>query len=92
MSTVANVAPGHFRSILDAFDAGDPALAARLQQRAVPLIESMMAAGLPGTVTSKALLGRLGLPSGPVRAPLRPAGRETADGLLALYEELVSVS
>ncbi|BAC74054.1 4-hydroxy-tetrahydrodipicolinate synthase 1 [Streptomyces avermitilis] len=92
VSTVANVAPGHFRSILDAFDAGDPALAARLQQRAVPLIESMMAAGLPGTVTSKALLGRLGLPSGPVRAPLRPAGRETADGLLALYEELVSVS
>ncbi|MGX5186500.1 4-hydroxy-tetrahydrodipicolinate synthase [Streptomyces avermitilis] len=92
VSTVANVAPHHFRSILDAFDAGDPALAARLQQRAVPLIESMMAAGLPGTVTAKALLGRLGLPSGPVRAPLRPAGRETADGLLAVYEELVSVS
>ncbi|MET7908642.1 4-hydroxy-tetrahydrodipicolinate synthase [Streptomyces avermitilis] len=92
VSTVANVAPGHFRSILDAFDAGDPARAARLQQRAVPLIESMMAAGLPGTVTAKALLGRLGLPAGPVRAPLRPAGRETADGLLAVYEELISVS
>ncbi|MFE9999253.1 4-hydroxy-tetrahydrodipicolinate synthase [Streptomyces avermitilis] len=92
VSTVANVAPGHFRSILDAFDAGDAARAARLQQRAVPLIESMMAAGLPGTVTAKALLGRLGLPSGPVRAPLRPAGRKTADGLLAVYEELVSVS
>ncbi|MGW7049810.1 4-hydroxy-tetrahydrodipicolinate synthase [Streptomyces avermitilis] len=92
VSTVANVAPRHFRSILDAFDAGDPALAAHLQQRAVPLIESMMAAGLPGTVTAKALLGRLGLPAGPVRAPLRPVGRETADGLLAVYEELVSVS
>ena len=89
VSTVANVAPRHFRAILDAFDAGDTAEAARLQQRAIPLIESMMAAGLPGTVTAKALLGRLGLPAGPVRAPLRPAGRETADGLLAAYEELV---
>ncbi|MEU2581487.1 4-hydroxy-tetrahydrodipicolinate synthase [Streptomyces avermitilis] len=92
VSTVANVVPGHFRAILDAFDAGDPARAVRLQQRAVPLIESMMAAGLPGTVTAKALLGRLGLPAGPVRAPLRPADREAADGLLAVYEELVSVS
>jgi 4-hydroxy-tetrahydrodipicolinate synthase len=41
----------------------------------------MMAAGMPGTVTVKALLNSLGLPGGSVRAPLRPAGRETADGL-----------
>ena len=49
----------------------------------------MMASGLPGTVTAKALLARLGLPGGPVRAPLRPADRDTADGLLRAYEELV---
>ncbi|MER5471964.1 4-hydroxy-tetrahydrodipicolinate synthase [Streptomyces sp. NPDC002685] len=90
VSTVANAVPRHFRSILDAFDAGDTAEAARLQRRAVPLIESMMSAGLPGTVTAKALLGRLGLPAGPPRPPLRPADRETADGLLAAYEHLVS--
>jgi len=77
-------------AILDAFDAGATADAARLQQRAVPLIELMMSAGLPGTVTAKAVLNTLGLPAGPVRPPLRPAGREAVDGLLAAYEEFVS--
>ncbi|PKW07036.1 4-hydroxy-tetrahydrodipicolinate synthase [Streptomyces sp. 1222.5] len=90
VSTVANAVPGHFTAILDAFDAGDTARATALQLAATPLIEAMMGAGLPGTVTAKALLARLGLPAGPPRAPLRPAGRETADGLWARYEELVS--
>jgi 4-hydroxy-tetrahydrodipicolinate synthase len=90
VSTVANVVPGQLRAVLDAFDAGDTAQAARLQQRATPLIESMMASGLPGTVTAKALLAELGLPAGPVRAPLRPAGREAVDGLLAAYASLTA--
>ncbi|MEU6095660.1 4-hydroxy-tetrahydrodipicolinate synthase [Streptomyces sp. NPDC047079] len=90
VSTVANVAPHRMRSVLDAFDAGDTAGAARLQQRVLPLIEAMMAANLPGTVTAKALLGALGLPAGPVRAPLRPAGREALDGLRTAYERLMT--
>ncbi|WP_217254244.1 4-hydroxy-tetrahydrodipicolinate synthase [Streptomyces sp. AC602_WCS936] len=90
VSTVANVVPELFRSVLDAFDAGDTGRAALLQRRAVPLIEAMMAAGLPGTVTAKALLGALGLPAGPVRAPLRAADRETTGALLTAYEELVA--
>ncbi|MER5221196.1 4-hydroxy-tetrahydrodipicolinate synthase [Streptomyces flaveus] len=90
ISTVANAAPRQLRGILDAFDAGDTAEAARRQRRAIPLIELMMASGLPGTVTAKALLTALGLPAGPVRGPLRPAGRETVDGLLAAYERLVA--
>ncbi|MFG3321986.1 4-hydroxy-tetrahydrodipicolinate synthase [Streptomyces sp. NPDC048171] len=90
VSTVANVVPGLFRALLDAFDAGDTGAAARLQRRALGLIEPMMAAGLPGTVTTKALLGALGLPSGPVRAPLRAADRETTAELLAAYRELTS--
>ncbi|WEO98153.1 4-hydroxy-tetrahydrodipicolinate synthase [Streptomyces sp. FXJ1.172] len=90
VSTVANAVPGPVAAILEAFDAGDTARARELQLRATPLIEAMMAAGLPGTVTAKALLTRLGLPAGPVRAPLLPAGRERADGLLALYEELAA--
>lgn len=89
ISTVANAAPSQLRSIIDAFDAGDTARARQLQLRAMELIELMMGSGLPGTVTSKALLGALGLPGGPVRAPLRPAGREATDGLLAAYENLV---
>ncbi|MFC8129361.1 4-hydroxy-tetrahydrodipicolinate synthase [Streptomyces sp. NPDC057302] len=88
ISTVANVAPRQLRSIIDAFDAGDTAVAQQRQQQAMELIELMMGAGLPGTVTSKALLGALGLPGGPVRAPLRPAGREATDGLLRAYEAL----
>ncbi|MET8079810.1 4-hydroxy-tetrahydrodipicolinate synthase [Streptomyces sp. NPDC005303] len=90
VSTVANVVPAQLRAILDTFEAGDTLVSARLQQRATPLIEAMMAAGLPGTVTAKALLHALGLPAGPVRAPLRPAGREAAEGLLAEYERLVA--
>ncbi|MEU8688752.1 4-hydroxy-tetrahydrodipicolinate synthase [Streptomyces sp. NPDC048665] len=90
VSTVGNAVPGHIAAILDAFDAGDTARARELQLRATPLIEAMTGAGLPGTVTAKALLARLGLPAGPVRPPLLPAGRETADGLLARYEELAA--
>ncbi|MGW2829036.1 4-hydroxy-tetrahydrodipicolinate synthase [Streptomyces sp. NPDC001286] len=88
ISTVANVVPDRLRAVLDAFEAGDTPVSARLQQRATPLIEAMMSAGLPGAVTAKALLGELGLPAGPVRAPLRPAGREAVDGLLTAYREL----
>ncbi|MFE6173817.1 4-hydroxy-tetrahydrodipicolinate synthase [Streptomyces sp. NPDC056464] len=88
VSTVSNVIPRHLRSVLDAFDAGDTAGAARRQQLATPLIELMMSAGLPGAVTAKAVLNELGLPAGPVRAPLRPADRATVDGLLAAYGSL----
>ncbi|MEV0177252.1 4-hydroxy-tetrahydrodipicolinate synthase [Streptomyces sp. NPDC050803] len=90
ISTVANVVPSRLRAVLDAFDAGDTPVATRLQQRAMPLIELMMASGLPGTVTAKALLNELGLPAGPVRSPLRPAGREAVDGLLAAYRSLMA--
>ncbi|CAL9286527.1 4-hydroxy-tetrahydrodipicolinate synthase [Streptomyces sp. SudanB25_2051] len=85
VSTVANVAPAEVRAVLDAFDAGETAEAARLNRRLLPLTELMMASGLPGAVTAKALLD-----AGPVREPLQPAGRGAADGLRAAYEELVS--
>ncbi|MGW1784745.1 4-hydroxy-tetrahydrodipicolinate synthase [Streptomyces sp. NPDC002143] len=90
VSTVANIAADRLRAVLDAFDAGDTAEAARLQQRATELVELVMSSGLPGTVTVKGLLNDLGLPSGPVRAPLRPAHRNTVDGLRAAYERLVA--
>lgn len=85
VSTVANVAPRPLRAVLDAFDAGDTAGAARLNGLLAPLVGLMMASGLPGTVTAKALLD-----AGPVREPLQPAGREAADGLRRAYEELLS--
>ncbi|MEU9592505.1 4-hydroxy-tetrahydrodipicolinate synthase [Streptomyces sp. NPDC048219] len=88
VSTVANVAPEPFRAVLDAFDAGDTREAARLQLRMVALIELMTASDLPGTVTAKALLNALGLPAGPVRAPLRPADAATTARLLTAHAEL----
>ncbi|MEU5217757.1 4-hydroxy-tetrahydrodipicolinate synthase [Streptomyces sp. NPDC020807] len=83
VSTVANVVPRELRAILDAFDAGDTAEATRLNARVLPLAELMMDAGLPGTVTAKALLG------GVLREPLQPADRVAVDGLRAAYEALV---
>jgi 4-hydroxy-tetrahydrodipicolinate synthase len=92
VSTVSNVIPDRLRAVLDAFDAGDTTRAARLQQQATPLIEAMMSAGLPGTVTTKALLTALDLPAGPVRAPLRPADTKTTDKLLSLYNTLTTTA
>ncbi|NUK04698.1 4-hydroxy-tetrahydrodipicolinate synthase [Streptomyces lunaelactis] len=83
VSTVANVAPRQLRAVLDAYDAGRVTEAARLNRLTIPLTELMMASGLPGTVTAKALLG-----AGPVREPLQPAGREAVDGLRMAYEAL----
>ncbi|QIP87082.1 4-hydroxy-tetrahydrodipicolinate synthase [Streptomyces sp. Tu 2975] len=88
VSTVANVATPQLRAVLDAHDAGDNAAATALHQATLPLTELMMASGLPGTVTAKALLGTLGLPGGPVREPLQPAAPGVVDGLLEAYEEL----
>ncbi|MGW3626484.1 4-hydroxy-tetrahydrodipicolinate synthase [Streptomyces sp. NPDC000880] len=85
VSTVANVVPRPLRAVLDAFDMGDTAQAARLNHLVLPLTELMMTAGLPGTVTAKALLG-----AGAVREPLQPAGREASDGLRTAYEELLT--
>jgi 4-hydroxy-tetrahydrodipicolinate synthase len=90
VSTVSNVVPDRLRAVLDAFDAGDTTQAARLQQQATPLIEALMSAGLPGTVTTKALLTALDLPAGPVRAPLRPADDRTTDNLLSLHKNLTT--
>lgn len=84
VSTVANVAPRQMRSVLDAFDAGDTAGAARLNELTIELVELMMASGLPGTVTAKALLA-----AGPVREPLQPAGEEAADALRRAHAELL---
>ncbi|MFG3125347.1 4-hydroxy-tetrahydrodipicolinate synthase [Streptomyces sp. NPDC048201] len=84
VSTVANVVPGQVAGILAAFDAGDTTLAAELQSRITPLIEAMMASDLPGTVTAKALLNTLNLPSGPVRAPLLPADEKVTAELVAV--------
>lgn len=73
ISTAANVVPRAVRAVLDAYDAGDTAGAARRQLALIPLIEAVTGSEAPGAVTAKALLGHLGLPAGPVRGPLLAA-------------------
>ncbi|MFD3512354.1 4-hydroxy-tetrahydrodipicolinate synthase [Streptomyces sp. NPDC058657] len=90
VSTVANAAPHALRAALAAYDRGDVASATHHHRRALPLIELMMASGLPGTVTAKALLHALGLPAGPPREPLQPAGAAVTDALLAAHATLTA--
>jgi 4-hydroxy-tetrahydrodipicolinate synthase len=90
VSTVANVAPRETRALLDAHTGGDQAAALALHQRLLPLIEAMMTTD-PGTVTAKALLRRLGLPSGPVRRPLLDADAELTASLAARLDAALTV-
>ncbi|WHM39306.1 4-hydroxy-tetrahydrodipicolinate synthase [Streptomyces sp. BPTC-684] len=83
VSTVANVVPGLMRAPLDAYDKGDVAEATRLNHLTLPLAELMMASGLPGTVTVKALLNN------PVREPLQPATPDQVAVLQRAYDDLV---
>ncbi|MEU4211976.1 4-hydroxy-tetrahydrodipicolinate synthase [Streptomyces sp. NPDC026206] len=90
VSTVANAAGPVLAAALDAHDRGANAEATLHHQRVLPLVELMMAAGLPGTVTAKALLGALGLPGGPVRAPLRAASPDRTTALVKAYENTIA--
>jgi 4-hydroxy-tetrahydrodipicolinate synthase len=92
VSTVANVAPRQLRAPLDAYDEGAGPESIRLNQLTLRLSALMMASGLPGTVTAKALLNALGLPAGPVREPLQSAGPEATGGLLRAYQELAGAT
>ncbi|MGP3991415.1 4-hydroxy-tetrahydrodipicolinate synthase [Streptomyces sp. 3N207] len=86
ISTVANVAAPLVRGVLDAYDAGEHALAARRHLALAPLTEAVMT-GQPGTVAAKALLNARGLPAGPVRGPLLDAGPALTARLLELLEQ-----
>ncbi|WP_329016978.1 4-hydroxy-tetrahydrodipicolinate synthase [Streptomyces sp. NBC_00690] len=85
VSTVANAVPEVFRAVLDTFDRGETGRAARLNRLALPLVELMMASGLPGAVTAKAVIG-----AGGVRAPLQSADPLTVERLRAARDTLMS--
>lgn len=75
VSAVACVAAPAVRGVLDAFDAGDHAEAARRHLSLVPLVDAMTSE-VPGAVAVKTLFAAAGLPGGPVRPPLLPANGE----------------
>ncbi|WP_129839031.1 4-hydroxy-tetrahydrodipicolinate synthase [Streptomyces sp. RFCAC02] len=82
VSTVANVAGAQVRAVVDAFTAGDAAEAGRRHRALLPLADAVFGE-VPGAVAVKALFRAAGMPGGPVRAPLLPAGRETTERLVA---------
>ena len=67
---VACFAPAVCVELLAAFRAGDMVTAGALQERLAPLHKEIVSAlGSPGI---KAAMDAVGLPGGPVRAPLQP--------------------
>lgn len=81
VSTVANVAGPQVRAVLDHFDRGDHAEALRRHLALMPLVDAVLGE-VSGAVAVKALFAAAGLPGGPVRGPLLPAG-EALTGRLA---------
>ena len=89
VSTLANVAGPRVRGVLDAYAAGEPETAARRHRALLPLVEAIVGE-VPWTVAVKALFGVAGLPGGPVRGPLLPAGEELTARLAELLREILS--
>jgi 4-hydroxy-tetrahydrodipicolinate synthase len=79
VSVVGHVFAADLVAMVKAHDAGDTAGALAVHRRLLPAYEGFFTT--QGVITTKAALGLLGLPGGPVRAPLVDA---TADEVAAL--------
>jgi N-acetylneuraminate lyase len=81
-----NWAPKLYVDLMSAFNRGDFAEARRRQSIAVAMIDAIAVTGFMGT--AKALMGRLGVPVGPARAPLGNPTADQVDALIARLAEL----
>lgn len=75
-----------YNELLGAFNRGDLAEARRLQSVSIAMVDAIARTGFMGT--SKALMGRLGVPVGPARAPLANPSAEQVDALMLRLGEL----
>jgi N-acetylneuraminate lyase len=81
-----NWAPGLYADLMRAFARGDLAEAQRRQSISIAMVDAIAVSGFMGT--AKALMGRLGVPVGPARAPLgNPTGPQV-DAVRARLAEL----
>ncbi|HOD80880.1 MAG: 4-hydroxy-tetrahydrodipicolinate synthase [Planctomycetes bacterium ADurb.Bin126] len=76
-----NFAPGLYKRIIAAHEAGDSATADALQKRAVDMIDTCIRASRSGTPAFKAVMKMIGLDCGPARLPLRPLSDDEAERL-----------
>ena len=81
-----NWAPKLYVDLMSAFNRGDLAEARRLQSISIAMIDAIAGTGFMGT--AKALMGRLGVPVGPARAPLGNPTDAQVDALMARLAEL----
>lgn len=81
-----NWAPRLYFDLIAAHDIGDLPEARRLQSVAIAMIDAIAATGFLGT--AKALMGRLGVPVGPTRLPLRNPSECQIDALMIRLDEL----
>jgi N-acetylneuraminate lyase len=75
-----NWAPGIYRRMIAAFEAGELEEARRLQSLSITMIDAIAATGFLGT--AKALMARLGVPVGPARLPLANPTNQHVDLLM----------
>jgi 4-hydroxy-tetrahydrodipicolinate synthase len=71
ISVASHVVTHELRALIEAYLAGDVAKAAEIHHRLVPVFVGIFRT--QGVITTKAALNLLGLPAGPVRAPLEDA-------------------
>jgi N-acetylneuraminate lyase len=76
-----NWAPKLYVDLIDAFTRGDLDEARRLQSISVAMVDAIAETGFMGT--AKALMGRLGVPVGPARAPFANPSDGQMDKLMA---------
>lgn len=81
-----NWAPQLYRDLISAHEIGDLPEARRLQSLAIAMIDAIAATGFLGT--AKALMGRLGVPVGPVRLPLSNPTEAQINALMFRLDEL----
>ena len=81
-----NWAPKLYGDLMSAFNRGDVTEARRLQSLSIAMIDAIARTGFMGT--AKALMGRLGVPVGPARAPLGNPTDAQVDALMARLAEL----
>ncbi|MFL6072137.1 MAG: 4-hydroxy-tetrahydrodipicolinate synthase [Mycobacteriales bacterium] len=82
VSVVGHVLGVRIREMLDAYEDGRVAEAARLNQRLAPAVTGIMTR-TQGVIATKAALGMVGLPGGPVRPPLADADPDLAAAIAA---------
>lgn len=86
MAGTANIVPAELVAVWDAFEAGDFDRARDAWNRVYPVIDAIMAQ--PFVPAVKAVLGAVGLPVGPPRAPIAALDAETT----AAIADLVSAA